>query len=86
MTLELRRGDDYTILKTESENLTYHHEWLSMERVEDEAFDPIDRIGQLTMRNLDIAYSRNKLAIYSGAGVLPAGSNLGELAPGDKEA
>jgi len=73
VALELRRGDDYTILNTESPNLTYHPERLSMERVEDEAFSPVDRIGQLHMRNLDIIDSRDKLGIYSSSGVLPNG-------------
>lgn len=73
VTLELRRGDDYTILNTESPNLTYQPERLSMERVEDEAFSPIDRIGQLQMRNLDIIDSRDKLGLYSSSGVLPNG-------------
>jgi argininosuccinate synthase len=79
VTLELRRGDDYSILDTESPNLTYHPERLSMERVEDEAFRPIDRIGQLQMRNLDILDSREKLAIYSQIGVLPSGGIKGLL-------
>lgn len=86
VTVELRRGDDYSILNTESPNLTYHPERLSMERVEDEAFNPIDRIGQLTMRNLDIADTRQKLGIYAGVGVLPGGVNLGMLAAGADEA
>ena len=73
VTLELRRGDDYTILDTEGPHLTYHPERLSMERVEEEAFSPLDRIGQLQMRNLDIADSRQKISIYSSIGVLPAG-------------
>ncbi len=71
VTLELRRGDDYTILNTEGPNLTYHPERLSMERVESEAFSPLDRIGQLHMRNLDIADSREKLNVYASIGVLP---------------
>lgn len=71
VTLELRRGDDYSILNTEGPNLTYHPERLSMERVEDEAFSPIDRIGQLAMRNLDIQDSRDKIGVYASAGVLP---------------
>ena len=83
VTMELRRGDDYTILNTESPNLTYHPERLSMERVENEPFDPMDRIGQLTMRNLDIADTRHKLAIYANVDVLPGGTNLGELAAGN---
>ncbi|MBR7552428.1 argininosuccinate synthase, partial [Mycobacterium tuberculosis] len=55
VTIELRRGNDYTILNTKSDNLTYQPERLSMEKVEDAAFTPMDRIGQLTMRNLDIS-------------------------------
>ena len=66
VTLRLRRGDDYTILKTEGSNFSYHPEKLSMERVENAAFGPTDRIGQLTMRNLDIADSRAKLELYAG--------------------
>lgn len=73
VTLELRRGDDYTILDTTSPNLTYHPERLSMEKVDSEAFSPIDRIGQLHMRNLDIIDSRDKLGLYSASGVLPHG-------------
>ena len=60
VTLELRRGDDYSLLDTESPNLTYHPERLSMERVEGEAFSPLDRIGQLSLRNLDIEDSRGQ--------------------------
>src|SRR6201991_3150380 len=70
VTLELRRGNDYAIMKTESPNLTYAPERLSMEKVEDAAFTPADRIGQLTMRNLDIADTRTKLALYSKTGLL----------------
>ncbi len=69
VTVELRRGNDYSILNTESANLTYAPERLSMEKVEG-AFTPQDRIGQLTMRNLDIADSRAKLFVYSKAGLL----------------
>jgi argininosuccinate synthase len=70
VTLELRRGNDYSILNTESSNLTYAPERLSMEKVEDAPFSPTDRIGQLTMRNLDLIDTRDKLAIYSKAGLL----------------
>ncbi|MCA6218290.1 argininosuccinate synthase [Ideonella sp. B7] len=70
VTLELRRGNDYTIMNTESPNLTYKPERLSMEKVENAAFTPADRIGQLTMRNLDIADTRDKLGVYSAAGLL----------------
>jgi argininosuccinate synthase len=73
VTLELRRGNDYSILNTESPNLTYAPERLSMEKVEDAPFSPLDRIGQLTMRNLDITDTRAKLGIYSGTGLLSAG-------------
>ena len=71
VTVELRRGNDYSILNTESPNLTYAPERLSMEKVEG-AFTPQDRIGQLTMRNLDISDSRAKLFVYAGAGLLSA--------------
>jgi argininosuccinate synthase len=73
VTLELRRGNDYSILNTESPNLTYAPERLSMEKVEG-AFTPADRIGQLTMRNLDIQDTRAKLGIYTATGLLGAGS------------
>jgi argininosuccinate synthase len=69
VTIELRRGNDYSILNTESANLTYKPERLSMEKVAG-SFTPLDRIGQLTMRNLDIADTRDKLGIYSQAGLL----------------
>jgi argininosuccinate synthase len=82
VTLRLRRGDDYSILDTTSPNLTYAPDRLSMERVEDQAFDPIDRIGQLTMRNLDIDDSRAKLEVYRRAGTLGSG---GLLAIGDTD-
>jgi argininosuccinate synthase len=81
VTLRLRRGDDYSILDTTGPNLTYQPERLSMERVEDAAFGPIDRIGQLTMRNLDIADSRDKLDVYRRVGTLGSGGRL-ELDPG----
>ncbi|MDF2388877.1 argininosuccinate synthase, partial [Nostoc ellipsosporum NOK] len=73
VTLELRRGNDYSILNTESPNLTYAPERLSMEKVEDAAFTPADRIGQLTMRNLDIADTRAKLNLYAATGLLSSG-------------
>ena len=69
VTLELRRGNDYSLLDTESPNLTYAPERLSMEKVEG-AFTPADRIGQLTMRNLDIQDTRHKLGIYTSTGLL----------------
>ena len=77
MKLRLRRGDDYTILDTSGPGLTYEPERLSMERVEEQAFGPLDRIGQLTMRNLDIEDSRDKLDVYRGAGTLSDESVLG---------
>ena len=73
VTLELRRGNDYSILDTESPNLTYHPERLSMEKVENAAFTPADRIGQLTMRNLDISDTRAKLRVYAQTGLVQLG-------------
>ena len=73
VTVELRRGNDYSILNTESPNLTYAPERLSMEKVEDAPFSPLDRIGQLTMRNLDITDTRAKLGIYAKSGLLSLG-------------
>jgi argininosuccinate synthase len=73
VTLELRRGNDYSVMNTESPNLTYKPERLGMEKVEG-AFTPADRIGQLTMRNLDIEDTRAKLGIYTATGLLGAGS------------
>jgi argininosuccinate synthase len=64
VTLRLRRGDDYTIVRTAGPAFSYHPEKLSMERTDNAAFGPVDRIGQLTMRNLDIADSRAKLEQY----------------------
>ena len=77
VTLELRRGNDYSLLNTESPNLTYHPERLTMEKGEKGAgaFTPADRIGQLTMRNLDIEDTRGKLSIYAKAGLLGADSD-----------
>ncbi len=66
VTVRLRRGEDYTILRTEGPHFSYHPDKLSMERVENAAFGPTDRIGQLTLRNLDIADSRSKLELYAG--------------------
>ena len=74
VTLELRRGNDYSILNTESPNLTYASERLSMEKVENAPFSPLDRIGQLTMRNLDIVDTREKLGVYSQTGLLSLGN------------
>ena len=70
VTLRLRRGDDYSVINTTGPALSYHPEKLSMERTEDAAFGPTDRIGQLTMRNLDIADTRAKLELYSRQGQL----------------
>ena len=67
--IELRRGNDYSILDTQSPHLTYHPERLTMEKGQG-AFTPADRIGQLSMRDLDIADSREKLGIYSRVGLL----------------
>ena len=76
VTIQLRRGDDYSILNTAGPHLTYAPERLSMERVEDAAFGPLDRIGQLTMRNLDIQDTRAKIDEYRSAGTLGAGGLL----------
>ncbi|WIM84614.1 argininosuccinate synthase [Gallibacterium anatis] len=79
VTLELRRGNDYSILNTESPNLTYQPERLSMEKIENAPFDPKDRIGQLTMRNLDITDTRDKLGIYTETGLLLNNSAFPQL-------
>jgi argininosuccinate synthase len=83
VTVELRRGNDYSILDTASPNLTYKPERLTMEKGES-AFTPQDRIGQLTMRNLDIADTRDKLLTYVRTGLLapPVGSDLPRLPDG----
>ncbi len=81
VALRLRRGDDYTILDTTGPNFTYEPERLSMERVEDAAFGPLDRIGQLTMRNLDIADTRDKLDLYRSIGSLDEGDVTDALDP-----
>ena len=73
VTLRLRRGDDYSILDTRGPAFSYQPERLSMERTEDAAFGPLDRIGQLTMRNLDIADTRTRLEMYAAQGQLAAG-------------
>jgi argininosuccinate synthase len=83
VTLELRRGNDYSLLDTESPNLTYAPERLSMEKVEDAPFSPLDRIGQLTMRNLDITDTRAKLGIYAKSGLLSLGQDGEFLKLGD---
>lgn len=87
VTLRLRRGDDYTILDTTGPNLSYHPEKLSMERVGDAAFGPEDRIGQLTMRNLDIADSRQRLEQYAHLGLVGgvASELVGELETGNAQ-
>src|SRR6187399_487357 len=87
VTLRLRRGDDYTILDTTSSNLSYGPDKLSMERVGDAAFGPTDRIGQLTMRNLDIADSRSRLEQYAGLGLIggATGALVGRLTSGEAD-
>jgi len=78
VTLELRRGNDYSLLNTESPNLSYHPERLTMEKGAS-AFSPADRIGQLTMRNLDITDTRAKLGIYARSGLLENGQGMDVL-------
>ena len=87
VTLRLRRGEDYSILNTQGPNFSYHPDRLSMERVEDAAFGPTDRIGQLTMRNLDIADTRSKLELYATQGELSGAHAdlVGEVKPGEAE-
>jgi argininosuccinate synthase len=70
VTIRLRRGDDYSIMNTQGANLSYSPEKLSMEKTSDAAFGPEDRIGQLTMRNLDIEDTRTKLDLYASQGQL----------------
>ncbi|MCW2796624.1 argininosuccinate synthase [Nocardioides sp.] len=88
VTLRLRRGEDYTILRTDGPTFSYHPDKLSMERTENAAFGPVDRIGQLTMRNLDIADSRAKLELYAaqpldqGQVLVEHGTLYGELEAG----
>ncbi|WP_091533398.1 argininosuccinate synthase [Microlunatus soli] len=88
VVLRLRRGEDYTIVDTRESStgsrFSYHPDKLSMERTEDAAFGPVDRIGQLTMRNLDIADTRTKLELYAGLGALPQRESelVGALEPG----
>ena len=74
--LRLRRGEDYSLIRTSGPHLSYHPDRLSMERTEDAAFGPLDRIGQLTMRNLDIADSRQKLELYASQGQLSGHAEL----------
>ena len=84
VTLELRRGNDYSILNTVSPNLTFKPERLSMEKT-DSAFSPRDRIGQLTMRNLDITDTREKLLTYAQTGLLTTSAemNIPQLKSGE---
>ena len=86
VTFRLRRGDDYSIINTTGSTLTYHPEKLSMERTENAAFGPVDRIGQLTMRNLDIADTRAKLEMYAAQGQLGGGEFklIGQLEMGQE--
>ena len=81
VTLELRRGNDYSFLNTESPNLTYAPERLSMEKIENAPFTPADRIGQLTLRNLDISDTRAKLALYIETGLIADGSGSDSAVP-----
>jgi argininosuccinate synthase len=91
VTLRLRRGEDYTIVRTDGPGFSYHPERLSMERTENAAFGPTDRIGQLTMRNLDIADSRDKLELYArqpldqGQVLVENGTLFGALPAGGAE-
>jgi argininosuccinate synthase len=86
VVLRLRRGEDYSIIRTSGPGLSYHPDRLSMERVESAAFGPTDRIGQLTMRNLDIADTRAKLEFYAGYGQLEGQEQyVGELETGRSE-
>jgi argininosuccinate synthase len=86
VTLRLRRGDDYSIIDTRGSGFSYHPEKLSMERTESAAFGPTDRVGQLTMRNLDIADTRAKLEMYRSQGQISDGNfNLVEFEDGKKE-
>lgn len=85
VTLRLRRGDDYTIMNTTGPSLSYQADKLSMERVGDQAFGPEDRIGQLTMRNLDIADSRARLEQYARLNLVGGATAalVGDLTVGD---
>jgi argininosuccinate synthase len=88
VTIRLRRGEDYTILRTDGPAFSYHPDKLSMERTDNAAFGPTDRIGQLTMRNLDIADSRAKLELYAaqpldqGQVLVENGTLFGEIEAG----
>ena len=87
VTVRLRRGEDYTILRTDGPAFSYHPDKLSMERTANAAFGPTDRIGQLTMRNLDIADSRSKLELYAAQSRLLERQSLllDQLEPGGAE-
>jgi argininosuccinate synthase len=85
VTLELRRGNDWSILDTRSPNLTYHPDRLTMEKGDEVYFTPGDRIGQLTMRNLDIADTRDKLRVYRKAGLLGERAAGGVPLPGPEK-
>ncbi len=87
VTIRLRRGDDFSIINTTGPALSYHPEKLSMERTENAAFGPVDRIGQLTMRNLDIADTRAKLEMYRDQGQLGGGEFrlIREIGEGEKQ-
>jgi argininosuccinate synthase len=91
VTVRLRRGEDYTVLRTEGPAFSYHPDKLSMERTDNAVFGPTDRIGQLTMRNLDIADSRAKLEMYAeqpldqGQVLVEHGTLFGELPAGGAE-
>ena len=88
VTVRLRRGEDYTVLRTDGPAFSYHPDKLSMERTDNAAFGPTDRIGQLTMRNLDIADSRAKLELYAGQPLdqghvlVENGTLFGDIEPG----
>ncbi len=88
VTIRLRRGDDYSIIDTQGPAFSYHPDKLSMERTENAAFGPVDRIGQLTMRNLDIADTRAKLELYRAQGQLGGGDFqlIGQLENGGADA
>jgi argininosuccinate synthase len=88
VTMRLRRGDDYSIINTCGPALSYHPEKLSMERTENAAFGPTDRIGQLTMRNLDIADTRAKLELYQAQGQIDSSTFglVGDMKSGQSNA
>ena len=88
VTIRLRCGDDYSIINTCGPALSYHPEKLSMERTENAAFGPTDRIGQLTMRNLDIADTRAKLELYQAQGQIDSSTFglVGDMKSGQSNA